>query len=124
MALKRTRITLTIDVIRDAKLTEDEVLRDFKRKVIEVHGPTGASSDEAHWFAADINVSNSTPVPLDGTRFSPAELDEPTMLCEACGTPVHRVGPAGYMHNTAAAADTCRANGNTGPVEPTLATSA
>ena len=74
MTLKRTRVTLTIDVIRDAKLTEHEVIRDFKRKVINVHGPGGAESDEAHWFAADIHVSRTMPVPLDGSRFSPAEL--------------------------------------------------
>ena len=74
MALKRTRITLTVDVIRDAKLTEEEVVRDFKRKVAEVHGPAAAKSDEAHWFAADINVSRTLPVPLDGARFTPEEI--------------------------------------------------
>lgn len=73
MALKRTRITLTIDVIRDAKLTEEEVIRDFKRKVIEVHGPAGAKSDEAHWFAADLHVSRTEPVPLNGYQFTPGE---------------------------------------------------
>jgi hypothetical protein len=75
MALKRTRITLTIDVLRDAKLTEDEVIRDFKRRVIEVHGPASAvDSDDAHWFAADVHITRTQPVPLDGTRFTPEEI--------------------------------------------------
>jgi hypothetical protein len=69
MALKRTRVTLTVDVIRDARLTEEEVIRDFKRKVIEVHGPRGADSDDAHWFAADIHVTRTDPVPLNGSTF-------------------------------------------------------
>ena len=69
MALKRTRIALTIDVLRDDKLTEEEVIRDFKRKVIEVHGPSRAAGDEPHWFAADIHVTRTDPVPLDGISF-------------------------------------------------------
>lgn len=74
MALKRTRITLTIDVIRDASLAEDEVIRDFRRKVIEVHGPSGARSDEAHWFAADLHVDRTNPVPLNGYQFTAEEV--------------------------------------------------
>jgi len=44
--------------------------------------------------------------------------DRPTGTCAACGTPIHWVGPAAWMHDTAAAADQCRASGNTGPAEP------
>ena len=51
------------------KLTEKEVIRDFKRKVIEVHGPSRAAGDEPHWFAADIHVTRTDPVPLDGISF-------------------------------------------------------
>lgn len=51
-----------------------------------------------------------------------AEADAPeAMVCGACRTPVHRVRPAGWRHDTAAAADRCRTAGNGGPVEPATA---
>ena len=76
MTLKRTRITLTVKVIRDDKLTEAEVIRDFKRQVVNVNGPKGALSDEPHWFAADVHIDRTARVPLERGHGSPASTKE------------------------------------------------
>lgn len=65
MALDRAKVTIELDVLRTPDLAADEVVKDLKRKIVELHGPTGASSDDPHWFISHVVVTGSEPLSLD-----------------------------------------------------------
>ena len=48
MALQRTKVTVTLDLLRHDQLTEDEAILGLKRRIAEAHGPEGSRSDERH----------------------------------------------------------------------------
>jgi hypothetical protein len=65
MALKREKVTVELDVLRDGWLAADDVIKDLKRKAVELHGPTGARNDEPRWFIAHVNITDRQELGLD-----------------------------------------------------------
>jgi hypothetical protein len=64
MSLERAKVTIELDVLRTPHLTGEEVVKDLRRKAVELHGPAGARSGDPHWFIAHVVVTGSEPLSL------------------------------------------------------------